>query len=266
MATGMLPICFGEATKFSQYMLDADKVYLATARLGVTTASGDADSEVLEVRKVEQLSEAEVEQVLERFRGEIEQVPSMYSALKHNGQPLYKLARQGVEVERASRLVTISSLRLLALRDDEIDLEVHCSKGTYVRTLVEDIGEVLGCGAHVTALRRTGVGSLDHSAVHPLAVLERMAEDIGQSDERYRQMDKLLLPIETAVENLPEIVLSKLMVYYVRQGQPVFVPNTQVQGKVMLLNKEADEEERFLGVGEILDDGRVAPRRLVNTG
>ncbi len=266
LATGMLPICFGEATKFSQFMLDADKVYRTTAKLGQRTASGDSDSEVLETRPVGELSQNRVEQVLEGFRGEIDQIPSMYSALKHQGQPLYKLARQGVEVERKPRVVKIFSLRLLALRPDEMDLEVHCSKGTYVRTLVEDIGEVLGCGAHVSVLRRTGVANLGQSTMHTLEELERIVANSEQFAERNQQLDELLLPIEATVESLPQVALSELMTHYVKQGQPVFVPNTKVQGKVILFNKEAGDEERFLGVGEILDDGRVAPRRLVTTG
>ncbi len=266
LATGMLPVCFGEATKFSQFMLDADKIYRTTAKLGQRTASGDSDSEVLETRPVEKFSPDQLERVLDGFRGDIEQIPSMYSALKHKGQPLYKLARQGLEVERKPRQVKIFSLRLLESRPDEMDLEVHCSKGTYVRTLVEDIGEVLGCGAHVIALRRTAVGGLGQSIMHQMEGLEQIVSAAESISERNQQLDTLLLPTAATVENLPEIALSELMTYYVKQGQPVFVPNTKVQGKVVLLNKEADEADRFLGVGEILDDGRVAPRRLVTMG
>ncbi len=266
LATGMLPICFGEATKFSQFMLDADKIYRTTAKLGQRTASGDSDSDVLETRPVQKFSADQLERVLDGFRGEIEQIPSMYSALKHKGQPLYKLARQGLEVERKPRQVKIFSLRLLELRPDEMDLEVHCSKGTYVRTLVEDIGEVLGCGAHVIALRRTAVGGLGQSTMHRMEGLEQIVSAAESISERNQQLDTLLLPTAATVDNLPEIALSELMTYYVKQGQPVFVPNTKVRGTVVLLNKEADEADRFLGVGEILDDGRVAPRRLVTTG
>lgn len=266
LATGMLPICFGEATKFSQFMLEADKVYRTTAKLGVRTASGDCDSEVLETRPVQDIDNAAVERALEQFRGTIEQVPSMYSALKHQGQPLYKLARQGIEVERKSRKVHIYDVKLLGLRDDELDLEIHCSKGTYVRTLVEDLGEALGCGAHVIVLHRSSVSGLEQSVMRSIDELEQIVADTDSMAERNRRLDETLLPTFATVESLPEVELSDMMTYYVKQGQPVFVPNTRVQGKVVLFNKEASEEERFLGVGEILDDGRVAPRRLVSTG
>lgn len=266
LATGMLPICFGEATKFSQFMLDADKEYRTTLKLGVRTASGDSDSEVLVTRAVAGLNEERIEQALAQFRGEIEQVPSMYSALKHQGQPLYKLARQGIEVEREARKAQIFRLELLRFEADELELDIRCSKGTYVRTLADDLGEYLGCGAHVITLRRLGVGNLKASQMHSLDELEQIAGQLQDRTELQQRLDAMLLPIAAMVENLPEVELSDLMTYYVKQGQPVFVPNTQVQGQVILFNKEADAENRFLGVGEVLDDGRVAPRRLVTTG
>ena len=156
LATGVLPLCFGEATRFSQYLLDSDKRYWTRIRLGVATDTGDAEGTIVATRPVGNVDAAALEAALEGFRGEIEQVPSMFSAIKHQGQPLYKLARQGIEVERASRTVTIYSNTLVAFAGDELELEIHCSKGTYVRTLAEDLGSVLGCGAHVVALRRLG--------------------------------------------------------------------------------------------------------------
>ena len=266
LATGMLPLCFGEATKFSQYLLEADKAYRTTAKLGVKTASGDVDSEILETRLVEGITEEKVEQALEQFRGEIVQVPPMYSALKHNGQPLYLLARQGIEVERKSRKVNIYDIKLLDVRADEIDLELTCSKGTYVRSLVDDLGEVLGCGAHVIALHRTCVSGFASEAMISLEKVEEIVAEIEDLSVRNEHLDALLLPTFATVASLPEVELSELMAYYVKQGQPVFVPNTNVEGQVRLFNKEADEEQSFLGIGEVLDDGRIAPRRLINTG
>ncbi|MCF7981096.1 MAG: tRNA pseudouridine(55) synthase TruB [Pseudomonadales bacterium] len=266
LATGMLPICFGEATKFSQFMLEADKVYTTRAKLGVRTASGDCDSEILQTRPVPTLDSKIIDYALERFRGDIEQVPSMFSALKHEGEPLYKLARQGVEVERKPRPVHIFKYELLEMHGDELELEIHCSKGTYVRTLVDDLGEVLGCGAHVVALRRLSVGGMKSPGMHRLDELEQIVAQAETAEERFQALDGMLLPIAATVENLPEVELSELMTFYVKQGQPVFVPNTRAHGRVILFNKAADKENRFLGVGEVLDDGRVAPRRLVTTG
>ncbi len=266
LATGMLPICFGEATKFSQFMLDADKEYRTTARLGVRTASGDTDSETIAEREVPSFSGEQLERALRAFLGETEQVPSMFSALKHHGQPLYKLAREGIEVERKPRKIVISKIELLAARKDELDIELHCSKGTYIRSLIDDLGERLGCGAHVVALRRLAVSGLAGQRMYSLEEVAEIAAQGAGTHECEQNLQKLLLPVETAVEGLPEVELNDLLAYYIRQGQPVFVPNTRVEGKVVLFNREASEEERFLGVGEVLDDGRVAPRRLVNVG
>lgn len=266
LATGMLPLCFGETTKFSQFMLEADKNYQVTAKLGMRTASGDSESEVLQTRPINDITQGKIEQALGAFRGEIEQVPSMYSALKHQGQPLYKLARQGLEVERKARKLTIYKLELLSFIDDDIQLEVHCSKGTYVRSLVDDLGELLGCGAHVTALRRTSVSGLDESRMHTLQELEEIVAQTEDLASRHSRLDALLLPTRVTVESLPEVELTDLLAFYLKQGQPVFIPNTQVEGAVVLFNRDAAEHEQFLGVGEVLDDGRVAPRRLVSTG
>ena len=257
----MLPLCFGEATKFSQYLLDADKAYESTFVLGTVTDSGDAEGQVLETKDASAVSEADVAQALEAFRGEIEQVPSMFSAIKQNGQPLYKLARKGIEVERKSRQVVVYKLELRDFRQTgdraEVDVYLQCSKGTYVRSIAEDLGQALGCGAHVSVLRRTQAGPFSIEDSVTLNTLE----GLKQNDE-LAQMDDLLLPADTAVKALPLVELAESGGFYLRQGQPVLVPNAPASGMVRV----ALETGEFLGVGEILDDGRVAPRRLVVNG
>ena len=257
LATGVLPLCFGEATKFSQYLLDADKAYTSTFVLGAQTDTGDSEGSVVASSDASHISAADVEDVLPRFRGEIEQVPPMYSALKQNGQPLYKLARAGVEVERKARPVVIHELDLLAFRVGEqaqVDVHISCSKGTYVRTLAEDIGKALGCGAHVSALRRTRAGPFTETNSVSMTALEGL-----KSSEAVAEMDALLLPADAALDSLPMVQLTESGGFYMRQGQPVQVPNSPCSGMVRV----GLESGEFLGVGEILDDGRVAPRRLV---
>ena len=253
----MLPLCFGEATKFSQFLLDADKAYASTFVLGVATDTGDAEGEVLERHSTTHIGEADVVRELEAFRGEIEQVPSMYSAIKHGGQPLYKLARQGQEVERKARRVVIKRLDLLAFRAGEraeVDIELACSKGTYVRSIAEDLGRALGCGAHVSVLRRTRAGPFGIDDCVSLNTLEALKQE-----QQFAAMDALLLPADVALGDMPLVLLSESGGFYLRQGQPVLVPNAPSNGMVRV----ALETGEFLGVGEILDDGRVAPRRLV---
>jgi tRNA pseudouridine55 synthase len=253
LATGLLPLCFGEATKVSGFLLDADKRYRVVCKLGERTTTGDAEGEVVEQRPVEAVSGARLRQVLEGFVGEIAQIPPMYSAVKHKGERLYKLARQGVEVEREARKVDIHSLELRDFNTPLFEIDVHCSKGTYVRTLVEDIGELLGCGAHVTALRRLAVGPFDDSQMIDMAALEAAAA------ESMTALDKLLLPMESGLAQWPGVRLSGDAAFYLRQGQAVLVPQAPTEGWVRLY----EGESRFLGMGEILDDGRVAPRRLM---
>jgi tRNA pseudouridine55 synthase len=260
LATGVLPLCFGEATKFSQFLLDADKAYESTFVLGIATDTGDAEGEVRASRDASAIAEADVAAALEAFRGEIEQVPSMYSALKHQGQPLYKLARRGLEVERKARRVVIKQLELRAFRGGarpEVDIYLECSKGTYVRSIAEDLGEMLACGAHVARLRRTRAGAFTLADSVGMATLEAL-----KANDRLAEMDALLLPADTAVDDLPLVRLSASGGFYIRQGQPVLVPNAPCDGMVRV----ALETGEFLGVGEILDDGRVAPRRLIVTG
>jgi tRNA pseudouridine55 synthase len=253
LATGVLPLCFGEATKFSQYLLDADKKYWTQVRLGITTETADADGEVIAQADTSGITESQVTAALERFVGEIEQIPSMYSALKHQGQPLYKLARQGIEVERAPRRISIYSAELLQFSEASIELRVHCSKGTYIRSLAEDLGAALGCGGHVSALRRLAAGPYKEGQATTLDELREVGD--------LREMDALLLPVSSAVSSWPAVRLHEDTAHYVRQGQPVQVAHAPTDGWVQIF--ELAEKDRFLGVGEILTDGRVAPRRLV---
>lgn len=254
LASGVLPLCFGEATKFSQMMLDSDKAYVTTARLGVRTETGDSEGAVVEEKPVPALTEAEVEAVLENFRGQIQQVPSMYSALKHKGKPLYEYAREGIEIERPARPVTIYELKLLAVRDNELDMAVTCTKGTYIRSLVEDIGEALGCGAHVVALRRTMASGYDLSQAHDVGALEAM-RDNGES------LDGLLLPPESALTMFPEYRLSGSPLVSILNGQPVRIEDQPFEGLVRVYG-----DRSFVGLVEALPEGdgtNLVPRRLV---
>ena len=255
LASGLLPICFGEATKVSGFLLDADKHYRVRCRLGERTTTGDAEGEVLARRPVSGVTCETVEQALPRFRGTIEQIPPMYSAVKHEGQRLYKLARQGIEVQRKPRTVVIHALTLLALEGNELEVEVRCTKGTYVRTLIEDIGEALGVGAHVIALRRLGVGPYGSEGMVTLDTVRALSEQGNEA------LDARLLPIESALTQWPQVVLTQDAAFYLRQGQPVLVPHAPTSGWVRLY--QGDGETRFIGMGQVLDDGRVAPRRLM---
>ena len=259
LATGVLPLCFGEATKFSQYLLDADKGYQSTFVLGRETDTADAEGETLAESSAAAVTQAQVEAAMADLRGAIEQLPPMYSALKQNGQPLYKLARQGIEVERKPRPVVISTFELSAFRGGEqaeVDVVIECSKGTYVRTLAQDLGRALGCGAHVGALRRTRSGPFTLADSVTLATLSALKDN-----DQLAQMDELLLPADAALGGLPLVTLSESGGFYLRQGQPVLVPNAPCSGMVRV----ALQDGEFLGVAEILDDGRVAPRRLIVT-
>ncbi|HED40964.1 MAG TPA: tRNA pseudouridine(55) synthase TruB [Chromatiales bacterium] len=256
LATGLLPICLGEATKMSGFLLDADKRYQVTIKLGIKTTTGDAEGEAILTREVGHYSNPELELVLAEFLGDIEQIPPMYSALKKDGQPLYKLARKGIEVERKVRNIKIHSIEILAAEGDLLELDVHCSKGTYIRTLAEDIGERLGCGAHVAVLRRLSVGPFSGKKMISAAQLENIAEEGG-----FEALDQLLLPMENALVNWPEVRLSQDVAFFLKRGQAVVVPKAPREGLVKLFA----EENVFLGVGYIMDDGRVAPRRLLNS-
>lgn len=261
LATGVLPICLGEATKFTQFLLDADKRYRATFRFGMATASGDADGDIVSEKGAESLTQRQVEAALDCFRGDITQVPSMFSALKHQGQPLYKLAREGVEVERDARPVTIFSLELTDFRPGqfaEADVEIHCSKGTYVRTLAEDIGEQLGCGAYVSRLHRTAAGPFDDADTVTLEELEQMRENL-QAEE----LDYLLKPMDAGIQHMMSVELSEDMAFYFRQGQTMMVPQAYRESQEGDIVRVFELDGPFLGVGQVTDDGRVAPKRLV---
>jgi tRNA pseudouridine55 synthase len=248
-ATGLIALCFGEATKFSSALLDADKVYEAVVQLGVSTTTGDSEGEVLERREV-QVDAVRVERVLERFRGPIRQVPPMHSAVKLAGTPLYAYARKGQQVQRAPRDVVIHSLELSGIRGERLYLSIRCGKGTYVRTLAEDIGTALGCGAHLAALRRTAVGTFDLDRAVPLDRLEEMSE-AGRL--------ACLLPVDVLTAHLPRLVLGAPQARRMRHGQPVLTEVERLPGPVGLY----DEEGVFLGLGEVESGGVVHPRRLV---
>jgi tRNA pseudouridine 55 synthase len=248
-ATGLLPVCLGEATKFSQFLLDADKTYQGWVRLGQTTTTGDPEGEVLSRSPVD-VGLAQVEQVLSRFVGRISQVPPMYSALKRDGKPLYEYARQGVEVEREAREVTIYDLRLDRFAGEEVVITVRCSKGTYIRTLAEDIGKALGCGAYLEALRRTAIGGF---AIGDAKTLEQL--DGVSLEER----DAWLLPADSLLQGFPQVELDADSAFYLGRGQEVWLPRTAVDGVVRLY----DDKRRFLGIGEVTGEGKIAPRRLV---
>jgi tRNA pseudouridine55 synthase len=251
IASGLLIICLGEATKFSRFLLEANKHYLVTAQLGAKTTSGDSEGEVISTAEVPALDADKMESVLAGFRGVIQQVPSMFSAIKHQGKPLYQLARQGISVDRAARTVHIDQLTLVGSTPDTITLEVKASKGTYIRTLVDDIGDALGCGAHVVALRRLGVGPYTVEHMISMDALEALPEGAAR--------EKCLQPLFSTVADWPAVVLSEAAAFYLVQGQPVMVPYSPTEGWVRLVTRD----NRFLGVGEVMNDGRIAPRRLM---
>jgi tRNA pseudouridine55 synthase len=248
LASGLLPILFGEATKFSQLALDADKEYLASARLGVTTTTADAEGEVLERRPVEVRASA-IEPALARLRGPIEQVPPMYSALKHAGQPLYAIARQGRSVARAARRVYIHELQLLGFHGDRLELRVRCSKGTYVRTLVEDLGRALGCGAHLSALRRTAAGEF---RIADAATFDQL--QLATPAER----DGLLVPLERLLAGLPRVDLAGPLAERFAQGQAIPLEGTLV-GCCSVFRAQGG----LLGIGDAGPQGELRPRRVV---
>lgn len=263
LATGVLPLCFGEATKFSGFLLDSDKAYRSTFQLGVITASGDADGEVLEHRDALSVTQACVETGLKSFEGVIEQIPSMFSALKHQGQPLYKLARKGIEVERKARTITVYEIVLEAFRSaeqtgnyPEADVYIHCSKGTYVRSIAEDLGLALGCGAHVKRLRRVLAGPFSESQ----SVTLEHVESLKNGDD-FSAVDQLLHPVDSALKHLPSVILEESSVFYMLRGNAVQVASSPLGGIVRMYTDTND----FIGIGEMLDDGRVGPKRLIAT-
>ena len=258
-ATGMLPICLGEATKTSAYLLNADKTYVAVARLGVVTSTADAEGEILKTCSVPDFNQQDLEQVLAQFIGDIEQLPPMYSALKVDGQRLYKLAYQGVEVTRQPRPVSIHQIDLVNFDHVSLEIQVRCSKGTYIRTLVEDIGNVLGCGAHVSSLRRLSTGPFNEDQ---MVTMEHVEQQVEQGDDA---LDGLLMPVDSALEHLPLVELSEEATYYLCLGQAVRVSHALAEKPREELVRIYDQNRVFIGIGIIKDDGRVAPKRLLRT-
>jgi tRNA pseudouridine55 synthase len=252
LASGLLPLCFGEATKVSRFLLEADKRYQAVFRLGQSTATGDAEGEVTETRPVT-ATRCDIERAIERFTGTIEQIPPMYSAIKVGGQPLYKLARAGVTTERAPRTVTVYAYTLLDLQGDRVTVDIRCSKGTYIRALAHDLGELLGCGAHVAELRRTEMGGFSIAETISLADFADLPDPQARAAR--------LVPADEALRAVPAITISRHAAYYFCQGQPVMARPLPPAGWLRIY----EEGGRFLGLAEVDDDGRAAPRRLLHT-
>lgn len=260
LATGMLPICLGEATKFSQFLLDSDKRYRVIARLGQRTDTSDAQGEIIQERPMT-FSQQVLDDALEGFRGNTLQIPSMYSALKHQGKPLYEYARKGIEVEREARPITVYELQFIRWEGNELELEIHCSKGTYIRTIIDDLGEQLGCGAHVIFLRRLEVADYPKERMVTLEQLKTLIEQaqLAQEDP-FLSLDALLLPMDTAVAHFPMVNLTTVIASYLKLGQPVRV-NHQINEGEWVRVTEGDDEA-FIGLA-IIRDGLVAPKRLV---
>jgi len=249
LATGLLPVCLGEATKFSQALLDAGKSYQAVVKLGETTSTGDSEGEILLTRIVD-ASRSQVEKALKRLLGNIEQIPPMYSALKHRGKPLYAYARQGKHVERVPRKVHIETLQLDDMSRHDLKLTIRCSKGTYIRVLAQDLGEMLGCGAHLKALRRTQVGPFDLHEARTLRQLETM---------NLQQRDANLLPIDSLLVALPKILLDDGNCGNFLQGNTITLTASPSCGTVRIYNMK----QRLIGIGEITQQGKIKPKRLI---
>ena len=253
LATGVLPLCLGEATKVSQFLLDADKHYRTKIKLGERTDSGDSTGEVIETCTEYSVSGVEIENALTSFRGDIEQLPPMYSALKVKGVPLYKMARKGIELERDKRRVTVYEITLRDFSDPILELDIACSKGTYIRTIADDLGQALGCGAHIIQLRRTRAGVFSEEDCVNIGYLQKVKEESGLD-----AIDEILTPMDQAIKELPGVNLPSITASYVKNGQAVILRHLPCEGLVRLY-----EEEQFIGIGIIDDDGKVAPRRLV---
>jgi len=252
LATGVLPICLGEATKLSAYLLDGDKRYHVTCQLGTITDSGDSDGTILEQLPIPEITEQGLLKVIEQFKGEQQQVPPMYSALKHKGQPLYKFARQGIEIERKSRSVKIYDITLIAFDQNSFTLDVRCSKGTYIRTLVEDISQALGTGGHVTMLRRVESAGYKIEDAVSIEEIEAIAE------KGLTALDDMLLPSEDALPDWPSVAVNEQQVLALRQGQTAQVSDVFKSAQIRLF----DQENTFLGLGEMTESGTVSPKRV----
>ncbi|MET3076697.1 tRNA pseudouridine(55) synthase TruB [Pantoea leporis] len=260
LATGMLPVCLGEATKFSQYLLDSDKRYRVIARLGERTDTSDADGNIVETRPIT-FDQAALDAALDYFRGDTMQVPTMFSALKYQGRKLYEYAREGITVPREARPIKVFELQFIRWEGDELELEIHVSKGTYIRTIIDDLGERLGCGAHVIMLRRLQVARYPIERMVTLEQLQEVAATVNMAETPdYSALDALLLPMDSPAEEFPMVNLLPTVAAYFKQGMPVQVADAPEQGLVRVTE---GDEQKFIGMAEIADDGRVAPRRLV---
>tara|TARA_B100001245_G_scaffold90440_1_gene65362 strand:- start:221 stop:1093 length:873 start_codon:yes stop_codon:yes gene_type:complete len=253
LATGVLPVCLGEATKVSQFLLDSDKRYRARIKLGIRTDTGDSEGSIIEQNEGISVSRKAIERALTKFKGEVEQVPPMHSAIKMNGVPLYKLARKGITVEREPRLVTLYQICLVEFVNSELELEISCSKGTYIRTIADDLGQELGCGAHVIELRRTQAGVFTEKDSISSEELALEKENRGLD-----KIDQFLIPMDRAIQDLPEVNLPSITASHVKNGQAVLVRHLPKNGLVRMY-----EDEQFIGIGSIDDDGKVAPKRLI---
>jgi len=262
LATGMLPICLGEATKFSQYLLESDKRYRVIAKLGERTDTSDSDGEVVETRAIDFTNDTLLEK-LESFRGKTMQVPSMFSALKHQGKPLYHYARQGITIEREAREINVFELLFIRHEGDELELEIHVSKGTYIRTIIDDLGEMLGCGAHITMLRRLEVATYPQDKMISLSELQALFDKATQEEVSPAvYLDPLLLPMDSPVSNFPVAQISEELSVNALHGNPVAIsPSDFVEGD--LARMVVGEEQLFIGMGIIDNQGRVQPKRIV---
>ncbi|MGF1738151.1 tRNA pseudouridine(55) synthase TruB [Photobacterium satsumensis] len=261
LATGMLPICFGEATKFSQFLLDSDKRYRVIAKLGERTDTSDSDGEVVQTRDVK-VDRGQLERCIAKFRGTTDQIPSMYSALKYQGRKLYEYAREGIEVPRESRKITVYSVELLRFSNNEVEMELHVSKGTYIRTIVDDLGEMLGCGAHVTFLRRTGVSNYPMERMMTIEQLEALLEQAKEQDIAPSELlDPLLLPTDTAVQDLPEVNIPPASAVYILNGNPVQAGRLPAEGTLVRIT--VAEQKEFIGIGVVDPEGQLAPKRVM---
>ena len=263
LATGMLPICLGEGTKFSQFLLDTDKTYQVIAKLGIRTTTSDADGDIVSEKPVA-VTDKQLASALNSFRGTTQQIPSMYSALKHKGQPLYKYAREGIEVPRESRDITVFRLDLVRFEGDEVELDIHVSKGTYIRTIVDDLGELLSCGAHVANLHRSAVGNYPTDKMVTLDQLQTLLEEAKAQDiEPSELLDPLLLPMTSACDGIPTVFVDDMSANFLRHGNPVQASNGPSDGLVQVFIGDNETEGEFIGVGHIDDNGLVAPKRIV---
>ncbi|OTG80680.1 tRNA pseudouridine(55) synthase TruB [Acinetobacter sp. ANC 4648] len=249
LASGLLPICLGEATKFSHYLLESTKRYQTVVKLGETTTTGDVEGDVLKSCTVPVLTEEKIEHVLAQFRGDIQQIPPMYSALKKDGRPLYELARKGIEIEREARPITIYDLKLQSFTEDSLTLDVTCSKGTYIRVLGEDIGHALGCGGHLIELHRTKTGHFDLIPEYTIEYLESLTE---------QEREALLLPVYAPVDHFPKIQVPEGRADYFQKGMESNIEHA-AEAQVIVF-----DGEKCLGLAEITDKKRLVPKRVLN--